>query len=344
MRIANIMLGRRRGGIEQAFLDYNEALQLAGHEVLAITHPQALINAELTQDIFHTTLPNAGSWDPIAVFRLKRLLRDFQPEASICHGNRALHLTHKAQKYAGLRIGITHNYNLKHFNKLDFAFATTKDLRHTAIKLGMTKNNIALIPNMVRTVESNHRKTPIEEDVIIIGAMGRFVAKKGFDQLLYAAAKIKILTRIPFRIILGGEGEEKAALQRLCKELKLEDIVDFVGWVEDKNAFYSQCHLFCLPSLHEPFGIVTLEAMAHGVPVVAYDSEGPHEIFMTHPEAGLRVKLGDSGALAEALTRLINNPAQRKFMADQALKAIQHDYALPVVSEKIDAVLKANIH
>ncbi len=345
MRIANLMFGRELGGIEQAFLDYNEALLMAGHEVLAITHPLAKINNEIEGELTYRTLNNLGGWDIASGFKLRRMLKEFQPHATISHGNRALQLAHKARKHTGLHVGVTHNYNLKHFKKLDIIFAITKDLQRAAVDAGSNLTHIVRIPNMIRLPKEPIKRTPkAENEPLIVGAMGRMVEKKGFDHLIKAAAKLKVMTRLPFKLVLGGEGEELGNLKKLVKKHKLEDIVEFRGWIEDKAAFFAECDVFCLPSLHEPFGIVLLEAMAHGTPIVAYESEGPHEIFMEHPDAGLLVKLGDVGALADTLSRLLPNPAQRDFLIQQSREAVEREFALPVVSRKIDSGLKRFIH
>lgn len=344
MKIANIMFGRGLGGIEQAFLDYNYALTMAGHEVLAITHPLALINPQISDGVTARSLNNFGSWDFLASMRLRKMLKEFAPHATISHGNRALHLTHKAKKYCGLHIGLSHNYSLKHFQKLDVVFAITKDLRETLISAGIPIARIARIPNMVHLPEAVVQKAEKPADQpIIIGTMGRMVAKKGFDHLIDAASRLSALSRQPFKILIGGDGDEKASLIARIKKHKLEDKVELIGWVDDKAAFFAQCDIFCLPSLHEPFGIVLLEAMAHGSAIVAYASEGPKEILTQHPEAGILVKNTDYGALAENLSRLIGNPAQRNFLAAQARLAVEQDYSIAIVSKKIDAALKQHV-
>lgn len=345
MKIANIMFGRELGGIEQAFLDYNDALKLAGHDVLAITHPLAQINPQITGDVTYRSLNNLGKWDFTSAYKLKKILKDFQPDATITHGNRALSLTHKAQKHAGLHIGVTHNYKLKQFHKLDLIFATTKDLRRTVAETGVALTHIVRIPNMInlpKNLANRMEKSPSAP--IVIGTMGRMVAKKGFDHLIDAAAKLNVMTRLPFKILIGGEGEEKSTLQRLIKKHKLQDKVELIGWVDNKADFFAKCDIFCLPSLHEPFGIVLLEAMSYGTPIVAYESEGPHEIFTEHPDAGLLVPVGNVGALAESLSRVLANPMQRKFLTKQSRIAVEEEFSIPVVSRKIDATLKRFIH
>ena len=93
MRILNVMLGRGLGGLEQALLDYAVALTQCGHEVHPIIHPNAALRPGLeAKGATLHSLPHAGSWDPLAATRLRRLLRLLRPDISIAHGNRAVSL------------------------------------------------------------------------------------------------------------------------------------------------------------------------------------------------------------------------------------------------------------
>lgn len=344
MRIANIMFGRRLGGIEQAFIDYNQVLIHNNYQVLSVTDPNASVKVQQHSNLTHATLANNGNWDPLAAHRLKRLLKKFKPDATILHGNRAIRLAQLSGKHAGLHVGVTHNYRLKSFANLDLVFATTKDLHRAAFENGVLSSHIEIIPNMINAPVKLARKPKGGESApIIIGAMGRLVEKKGFDQLLQSIAKLKTMTRANFKLILGGEGEEEAHLRQMIESLNLSKDVELLGWVNDKRAFYQRCDIFCLPSLHEPFGIVLLEAMAYGVPVVAYESEGPHDIFMAHPESGIRVPVGDTGELATAIERLIHDPTQREYLIKNGFETIQKEYSLEKVAQKIEVALSKHV-
>ena len=93
LRIANVMLGRGLGGLEQALLDHSDALGRTGHEVHAVIHPDAAIRPALEA---HGTkwhgLPHLGAWDMVAAMRLRLLLRRLRPDVCVAHGNRAMSL------------------------------------------------------------------------------------------------------------------------------------------------------------------------------------------------------------------------------------------------------------
>lgn len=113
-----------------------------------------------------------------------------------------------------------------------------------------------------------------------------------------------------------GDGPELPALKRLAGRLGLGNAVRFLGALPDAarvRAEYGRAQVFCLPSLQEGFGIVYLEAMAAGLPVVAGDAGAAAEVVPAG-EAGLLVPPRDPAALAEALARLLREPALRARM------------------------------
>lgn len=335
MKIVNVMFGRGLGGIEQAFLDYNEALALAGHEVLAITHPLAAINPDISGKLTHMTLSNHGSWDFFAAKALKKLYIEWQPDVVFCHGNRAISLNLLAKPSAKL-IGITHNYQLRRFPKLHHVIAITHQLKDAAIKAGVAPENISVIPNMVRLPDATLLTQSEPHFPLIIGTMGRMVEKKGFHLLLEAAAILKQRGH-HFQIHLGGTGAMDAALRKKAKNFDISEEVRFLGWVADKAAFFNNIDVFCLPSLHEPFGIVLLEAMAHGKAVIGFASEGPSEIIQN--QEAVLVENGNVLALAEALTEAVQRPDLLATAAAKGKDLVAREYALPAISKKLSTML-----
>ena len=332
MRVANVMFSRGLGGIEQAFLDYNDALLTAGHEVLAVSHPVAEINTYIRGEVEHFTCGNIGSWDPFAAHRLKQIYTKWQPDIIISHGNRALQLNHKAKRGA-FHIAVTHNYHLQHMHLVDGIFSITADLKQKAIEATGNTIPVQIIPNMTHLpdVTPKHDHSPLT-----IGALGRMIPKKGFRHLLDAAVILKQKGH-QFRLILGGDGELLAELQSQAAQSSLD--VEFRGWVRDKAAFFDDIDIFCLPSTHEPFGIVLLEAMAYGCPAVSFETEGPREIA-THGEVLLATN-EVSQSLATHLEMLLVSKEKRKEISEKARNLVETKYAMPVIAQKIDDVLQS---
>jgi len=340
MRIVNAMFGTGSGGIEQAFIDYTDALQLKQHQVLALAHPDAAVLSQLDRTgVEVVTEKNRGKWDLFAVKRLRGYLRHWQPDCIIAHGNRAISLLRQG-RYPAPLVGVCHNYKFKQLLTCDALISVSEDIRKQIIKAGYRADRITVVPNMIRLpdhhpaiIKHDSNKTPV------LAVAARFVAKKGID-IFIRAIRLLVDRGCSFRAIIAGAGEEDVKLRQLVSDLKLNETIEFTGWLEDKVAFYDSVDIFCLPSLHEPFGIVILEAFAHGLPVISSDSEGPSEIIR-HNENGLIVARGDAQALAVAMEKLLADKALADALSKSGLNTVQTHYALPIVANSLDVALKS---
>lgn len=335
MHIAIMMFAKYGGGIEQAFVDYCEGLRDRGHQVSAVVYPGSWAADRLKEvGIEPIGLRNFSEYDVIAVMRLRRLLKSLAPEAIITHGNRATGMAIKAKTGIPV-IGVVNNYSTRRYSLADAAFTTTRDLVATLVDQGIAKDRVFLIPNMVKVVELPHRDARHQPPVI--GTMGRFVKKKGFDTYIHALAILK-KRGIEFKALLGGSGIEEGALRALAKEHELSSVLEFTGWIENRHDFYQRMDIFCLPSLHEPFGIVLLEAFANGVPIISSDSEGPKDIITPNYDA-LIVEKANAAQMAEAMEKLIKNPAKCEELAANGFAKVKSVYSLDVVAIKIEEAL-----
>lgn len=334
MAILNLMLGKGRGGLEQAALDYAEALALANRKAVTIVSPEAwALTALAGSGITHETMPNFSAWDPIAAYHLRRRAKRLGARAIICHGNRALGLSLRALKGHVPIIAVAHNYSTRHFAKADACFAITE---HIAQHLRLDgAHNISLMPNMVRIPADIER--PQSNTPPVIGCMGRMVAKKGFRTFVDACAILRN-RNVPYRAILGGDGDEAEAIDNLIRGYGLESQVTRIGWVKDKAPFFESLDLFVLPSHHEPFGIVLIEAMSAGVPVISAKAEGPSEII-TSGKNGLLVPIKDAEALAEALAELLAAPERARQLAEVGRAHVSEQYSPTAMANRLQTAL-----
>jgi glycosyltransferase involved in cell wall biosynthesis len=316
MNIVNIMLGKGRGGIERSALDYAAGLQDSGANVLFVTTPDAAINASaLGEGCQLAHLSNLGAWDWFAARRLYHLCREFAADSIIVHGNRSLSLAALQRYHPARLVAVAHNYQFQHVHKADATFCITEHVRQAVMDAHPSlAPHCYVMPNMIippsEPLPARNWHQPPR-----IGAMGRMVAKKGFDVWLHALARLQ-QRGIAFDAWLAGDGEERAALEALCSELGLSNQVTFTGWATDTAAFYRQLDLFCVPSHHEPFGIVVIEGMAAGLPVIATKSEGPLEII-TEPAYGMLVDIADATAMADAMAQLLTHQEAAQTMGMQ---------------------------
>ncbi|MEM6338793.1 MAG: glycosyltransferase family 4 protein [Pseudomonadota bacterium] len=333
MRIFNIMMSRDLGGIQQAYIDYNDALLSQNHEVINIASAKAQINDQLTPA---HTLPNLAPWCFLSKIYLGILIQKYKPDIIICHGNRAINFSCGSVKPKNTKIvGVSHNYSYKKLKKCDFIITLSNDLRENLIKHDISQDKFLHLSNMVR-IEKPYSPTPYN-DPITIGSLGRFVEKKGFSYLIES---IKLIRESGhnIRLIIGGDGKEKDKLKQLVSKLNLNKEIDFVGWVSDKDAFFNKIDIFCLPSVSEPFGIIALEAIEHSKPVVATNSGGPQEIIR-HEQDGFIANISSAEALAKYLTLMIENPERANNMSKSAYDRIKTNYDIKIVAKRLSQIL-----
>jgi L-malate glycosyltransferase len=183
-----------------------------------------------------------------------------------------------------------------------------------------------LLGNLVETVfvgvEVPPRVTPADRDAArkrfsiqpestCIGNVAAFVPEKGHVLLLRALAELRA-QHPHIVLLLAGEGPEKANLQALARQLGIEGIVKFPGFVPDVDSVYAATDLFVFPSHQEPLACAMLSAMAYALPLVAFARGGNPEA-VEDAKNGLLVKDLNPTALAAAIARLLSdsNEAQR---------------------------------
>ncbi|MET0156108.1 MAG: glycosyltransferase [Rickettsiales bacterium] len=340
MRVANIMLGRGKGGLEQCVVDYAEALADRCESVFSVVDPLSPYVVALGEIPGKTEcLRQRGEWDIFAAMRLKKILRRIDADVIICHGNRAFRLARKAAKKRPV-VFVTHNERLKSARRADAVFATNNAFFADAARMGFTPDeNLFLIPNMVRAPMQKPRPRQYGKP-IVIGFLGRLSRRKGAHILLEAA---KILEETPgapdFSLYIGGDGEEKERLQKLCRKLGLQRKTTFAGWIEDKPAFFRKIDIFCLPSVVEAFGIALVEAMGGGVPAVATDCLGPRDVI-DHKRTGLLAPAGNARLLAETLEAMMKKTPEETAHMTEAAFTRAEDFNVPRVGHAIYAALK----
>jgi len=135
-------------------------------------------------------------------------------------------------------------------------------------------------------------------------AVGRLTHAKGFDILL-RAWQVVVTIHPSWTLKIVGDGEERGALEALAASLQIQDSVTFAGARHDLSGTYGNASIFCLSSRYEGYGLVLIEAMAHGLPIVSTDCEtGPREILVDNVNA-LTVPVDDSTSMASAICELI---------------------------------------
>lgn len=339
MRISQIMLSKGFGGAERHFVDLTLALVARGHLVQVICNRSfpAHKYLEMAAGLQIDRVTVRGTWDLTAAWRIGGLLKSFTPEIAHAHLARAAHLTGRATwRKDFLLVANTHNFiKLKYYKHVRGFVVATAAQQNYLTCAGIDASRIAPIPHFSRLGDRPTRKRDGGRTFI---SLGRLVKKKGFDILLEALSLVRG-RGIDADLVIGGDGCELPHLMALAKHYKIANSVRFVGWVDAVQDFLGQGDIFVLPSLDEPFGIVLLEAMALGLPIISTTTHGPSEILSDH--SAYLVAPGNSQQLSWAMQEALEKPAERAGRAHNATLSYAERYAENVVVPQYENFYRA---
>lgn len=225
--------------------------------------------------------------------------------------------------------------------RYEAVIGVSEDLVQASLACGVPAERCMLIENGVDTVEYQRRMTIAEAKAkqgwvaerLLIGGVGRLSAEKGFD-ILIRSVNTLIKRGLDVGLWIVGEGNEKAALQKLIDDLGQGERMRLVGYRQDTLDLYQAMDVFCLSSLREGLPNVVLEAMALETPLVATRIAGVPRLVQ-HEENGLLVEPNDEQALTEVLGRLLADPALRAQLAARARHTIETTYSFQGRMDKI---------
>lgn len=168
----------------------------------------------------------------------------------------------------------------------------------------------------------------------LIFALGRHVYYKGFDVLIDAMSSVGA----DVQLLIGGVGPLTDALKARAHARGVVDRVHFLGMLDDKElpGYYQACDVFCLPATSpaEAFGIVQVEAMACGKPVVSTALNNGVDYVNVHGQTGIVVPPADSKALADALNTLLSNEDIRVRMGEAARNRVMGEFSLVSMGDR----------
>lgn len=185
---------------------------------------------------------------------------------------------------------------------------------------------------------------PIEPGNRLIFSIGRLVKEKGFDVLIDAAPEL--LRQYPdIYFIIAGKGPMEKAYGKMIEEKGLEEKVFLIGYVDDetRNHLFRQCELSIFPSLYEPFGIVTLEAMIFGKPTIVSNTGGLKGII-DHGKTGLLMNPGDKQSLIEQVQELLDNQTKSLELAENGRKIVQKLFSWTRIGMETKRVYEETIY
>ncbi|HSI72993.1 MAG TPA: glycosyltransferase family 4 protein [Fimbriimonas sp.] len=185
-----------------------------------------------------------------------------------------------------------------------------------------------------RTAHRARLALPEEKIVMFVG---RFVREKGIQVLLNAASSILAQEPSTKFLIVGGGHKER--YERFIEWMGLRDKVLFTGFMANRSLhqLYRVADVAVFPSLYEPFGIVALEAMAAGAPVVSSDAGGLREV-VSHDETGTLSFAGDPSSLAWAVLKVLRDPDRAQQLTVNAQKRLHGDFDWSTIADQTIAL------
>ncbi len=223
---------------------------------------------------------------------------------------------------------------VSHLKRLDRFVVLTEEDKSSWTEL----DNVEVIPDPL-AFEIGAASPLIRKRVI---AVGRYVYQKGFDLLLKSWSKIE-KQHPDWELAIYGMGD-RTPYEQIIDEMKIDKSrCHLYGSTLDIKKEYLDSSLFVFSSRFEGFGMVLIEAMACGLPVISFDCPcGPKDI-VSHGEDGFLVPSGDTGSLADAMHKLMSDDTLRKEMASKAIANVRRFFLEEVVQRWRGLFISINV-
>jgi glycosyltransferase involved in cell wall biosynthesis len=345
-------LGRDyRGGQDQAFL-LLQGLLARGHAPQLITLRDSLL-ARRAKDAgisVHSVPP--GCRRLAAAQAIRRLVRGRRVD--VVHANEPHALSSawlaRAHRFVPLvvsrRIALplsTNSFSFARYRAAGRIIAVSEFVKKSVIASGLAADRVEVIydgveiPAAISPADRDRarKRFAISQENSCLANVAAFVPEKGHALLINALANLRV--KFPECVLLlPGDGPEKNKLQEVVRQLRLETVVKFPGFVSDIETVYAATDLFVFPSHEEPLGSSLLCAMARELPVVAVARGGVPEV-VEDGKNGLLVKELDPVVLAAAIARLLANPTEARRLGEVARETISSRFS---TDRTVDATLQ----
>ena len=284
---------------------------------------------------------NLGKFNPVALFKLLRIIRRERPAILHLHGYAAWNFGRIAGFLTGtpvvLQEHIAHGsppiYQSiadRLLSLLPYTAIAVSDSVRTFMreKRHVRSDKVVVIPNGIpleefqavspSDLEAVRSELGLDRKTRVIGSVGRLDPVKGLDLLLRAMPAV--LATVPdVKVVIVGEGPLAGELRRLAGELGIQDNVIFLGHRHDVPRLLSTMEVFVVPSLSEGFCLAAVEAMAAGKAILSSDCEALKNLFRGG-ESALLFETGNSRHLSEQLLRILGDESLRAALSQRAVE------------------------
>lgn len=371
LRILHVIGGGEYGGAEQHIVHLLSTLPKDKVDAAVVCFYDSAFAAQLRQaDIPVITLHQYGRFDLRLLFGLKRTFFEYKPDIIHSHGVKANFFSRLAARgICKVLLTTVHSYlRFDYANPLaylivsimerttrrwnDHYIAVSGALGDILQREGIPASSISVIYNGLdlkpfqKTEQAAqqrarlHAEWGISPDEYVFGSVARLVPVKGITYLLDAFAQvIQTEGERKFRLVLVGDGPERAALEEKARSLQIAQSVTFAGFRRDIPVCLRAFDAFVHSSIFEGLGYTIIEAMAAEVPVVATNVGGVKE-FVVPRSTGLLVEPENIRQLASAMQAIASDPQLCARMTKEALALVENKFTIEQMGEQTLALYR----
>ncbi|MDZ7260587.1 MAG: glycosyltransferase family 4 protein [candidate division KSB1 bacterium] len=335
------------GGGEVWLLTTMAELRRRGHRVTLICRPYTELAHRAQQQGFDLiTLKMRGDFDPLIIFKVFRILKTKRIQLLCTNMDKELRFGGLAARLAGLkaiipRRGIDYPLKNKWRYRLAYMLLASRIIANSqATKQALLTNAPWLPPNKIEVIYNGIDLAPflspgkkdirselkIPKQVSLIGFVGQLDERKGLVYLLEAfEILVKELPQV--QLLLVGQGALRNFIEKTVIEKNFQEKIHLLGFREEIPDIMKALDVLVLPSLWEGFGIVLIEAMAAGKPVVTTNVSSMPEI-VSHGQTGFLVTPANSVSLAQALMTILRDKTLAQTMGAEGRRMVQERFTL----------------
>ena len=322
-----------RGGQHQVLLTVL-GLRALGHRAVLVAHPEGVLYRRASEGPDLVPLAPRNEVDLSSAWKLSRIIRQWRPQIVHAHDPHAVAMAGLALSFsapdprprvvASRRVDFhlqRHSFSRWKYRQVDLFLAASDAIRHILERDGIEPDRIVVVHDGIDVGKIErlpsvdvHREYWLPHGVPVLVNVGALVGHKG--QKFLVDAMPHVLAQVPdAHLVIFGEGELRAPLERQVKELHLEKHVLLPGFREDVLQLMKSADLFVMSSVTEGLGSTVLDAMAMRLAVVGTRAGGIPEAVV-HGGTGLLVPPAEPRELAGAIVRLLKDPVSRTRMGD----------------------------
>ncbi|MGI9213454.1 MAG: glycosyltransferase [Methylococcaceae bacterium] len=330
------------GGAEQCCFRLVQALHEEGHPTNIVLRPDSPLMPVFREvQIEPLPMAYANVWDVWSLWHIRRLIAKIQPAIVQSYLGRATRLTRVPQASGSVHVArLDGFYKIDGFRHAQAWVGVSRKLCDYLVGSGLPADRVFHIGHFVpppsvpspEEREALRIRHAIPETAWVLFALGRFVEKKGFQELLAAFAALpETVAGRPVHLMIAGDGPIRESLHEQARQSNANARVHWLGWQNAPGHYFALADVFVCPSRHEPLGVVQLEAWNYRLPMVTTANEGASEL-VTDQDNALICPIADAKTMAETLLIMLNMPeSERRAMGERGQALLQRRYSREVI-------------